>query len=59
MADRFIHSIHWLSASIPVTQVLLNEIEEQKACTHDKPDGCDVALYVCRTYCERALTKTT
>jgi diadenosine tetraphosphate (Ap4A) HIT family hydrolase len=41
---------------IPASLALLEEIETQKACTHEKPDGSDVILYVCRKYCERALT---
>lgn len=41
---------------IPVTMELLQEIENQKACTHEKPDGSDVVIYVCRKYCERELT---
>ncbi len=40
---------------IPVTLDLLDEIEDQKACTHSKPDGSDTTLYVCRKYCEREL----
>jgi diadenosine tetraphosphate (Ap4A) HIT family hydrolase len=41
---------------IPVSLGLLAEIEDQKACSHEKPDGSDSVLYVCRKYCERDLT---
>jgi len=41
---------------IPVMQTLLDEIEGQKSCTHEKPDGSDATLYVCRKYCERELS---
>jgi diadenosine tetraphosphate (Ap4A) HIT family hydrolase len=41
---------------IPATFALLEKIQEQKACTYEKPDGSDVVLYVCRKYCERELT---